>query len=381
MGKNLVLTIDMRIQKLVEEALGERMGSIVVMRPSTGEILAMVSYPWYDPNIFTSGDRNEYTGLANDPNRPFLNRAIQASYPPASSFKMIMATGIISENAFPQDRLVECTGHVEFGGRTWRCHLRTGHGKLNLYGALGQSCNIYFWQVGRDNLGVDQIVAYSKDFGLGEITGIDIPGEIAGFIPTPAWKSRRFHERWMAGDTMNMAIGQGWTQVTPIQMVNVISMIVNGGTTYRPHLLKEARDPATGEVTWRATPEVMHSSGIDPEVFEVMRRDLRGVIAEGSASYPMNIRSVQIAGKTGTAEVGLNDRWHSWLVSYGPYNSDNPDEQVAVATIVEATNRWEWWATYATAIIYQGIFANQTASEAARTLGFPNVMPTLGRRE
>jgi penicillin-binding protein 2 len=382
MGKNLVLTIDRRIQTLAEQALGERIGAAVVMRPSTGEILALVSYPWFDPNIFTRSERGVYQRLANDPNKPFLNRVIQSGYPPASTFKIVMTTGILAEHVFPIDRTVDCPGEIDYGNRLWRCHIRKpGHGRLNLHRAMAQSCDIYYWQVGRDSLGVERIVSYARNFGFGAATGIDLPGEIDGFIPTPQWKNRRFHERWLGGDTMNMSIGQGFTLVTPIQMANMVCMVVNNGKVYQPHILKEVRDPVSGAVLQETPREVFHESGIDPGVFETVRRDMRGVVSEGTAQYPLNIKAVEIAGKTGTGEVGVQDRWHSWFAAYAPYTTDNPDERIVVSIIVEAVNRWEWWAPYASAIIFQGIFAGQTCDEAVRSLGLQYVMPIQGRRE
>jgi len=381
MGKNLVLTIDRRIQTLAEQALGERIGAVVVMRP-TGEILALVSYPWYDPNIFTRGERGEYQILVNDPNKPFLNRAIQSSYPPASAFKVVMTTGILAENAISPDKTVDCPGEIEYGNRQWRCHVRRpGHGRMNLHRAMAQSCDIYYWQVGRDNLGVERIVSYARDYGFGSVTGIDLPGEIEGFIPTPQWKTRRFHERWQGGDTMNMSIGQGYTLVTPIQMANMVAMVVNNGKIYQPYILKEVRDPISGAIERRTLPELAHTSDIDPSIFEAVRRDMRGVISEGTAQFPLNIKTVQIAGKTGTGEVGLQDRWHSWFAAYAPYTANNPEEQVIVSVIVEAVNPWEWWAPYASAIIFQGIFANQNYDEAVQSLGLRSIMPIRGRRE
>jgi penicillin-binding protein 2 len=384
MGKNLVLTIDRSIQTLVEKALGERIGAAVVMRPSTGEILAMVSYPWYDPNLFNSSDMSsQYQTLINDPNKPFLNRAIQSNYPPASTFKIIMTAGILEENAFSADQFVECKGEMFYGERLWRCHIRRpGHGRLNLAGAMAQSCDIYYWTVGRENLGVERIVTYAQDFGFGEPTGIDLPGEISGFIPTPQWKDRRFHERWLGGDTMNMSIGQSYTLVTPIQMVNMVAMTVNDGVIYEPHILKEVRDPLTGEVEQTAAPKVLHKSSVSPEVFKKVRQDMRGVISNGTARLPLNISAVKIAGKTGTAEIGLQDRWHSWFTAFAPYETKNPDEQIALAIIVEAANTWEWWAVYASAIIFQGIFAGQTYEEAVKTLTAQHhILPVQGRRE
>jgi len=381
MGKNIILTIDTKLQTLVEKALGNRIGSALVLRPSTGEILAMVSYPWYDPNIFADRLSSGYRELVDDPNKPLINRAIQSSYPPASTFKIIMTTALLAENAFPPEQTIICRGLINYGNRDWHCHIRLGHGRLNLHYAMAQSCDIFYWTVGRDNLGAERIIQYSREYGYGDITGIDLPGEIAGFLPTPVWKERRFHERWVAGDTMNISIGQGYTLVTPLQMANMISMTVNNGKIYKPYVLKEVRDPVTNAIESVTVPQVIHESKISRSVFETVRQDMRGVITEGTAQYPMNIRSVQIAGKTGTAEVGLQDRWHSWFAAYAPYNSTNPEEQIVVTVIVEASNPWEWWAPYASAIIFQGYFANQIYEDAVRTLGFQYLMPVQGRRE
>ena len=382
-GRNLVLTIDRRIQTLAEKALGRRIGAVVVLRPTTGEILAMVSYPWYDPHIFSNTDMGaEYQALINDPNKPFLNRAIQSSYPPASAFKIVMTTGILGENAFPTEQTVDCRGEITYGNRTFRCHIRRpGHGRLNLERALAQSCDIYYWTVGRDHLGVENIIHYTREYGFGETAGIDLPGEISGFIPTPQWKDRRLHERWQGGDTMNMSIGQGYTLVTPLQMANMVAMAVNDGVIYKPHILKEVRDPKSGAVEMSVSPEVLKSSSIKAEIFEQVRHDMRGVVSEGTAQYPLNIKTVEIAGKTGTGEMGLPDNWHSWFTSFAPYKTNNPEERVVVSVIVEAVNDWEWWAPYCSAIIYQGIFGNQSYEEAARTLGIQNRQPVQGYRE
>jgi penicillin-binding protein 2 len=184
---------------------------------------------------------------------------------------------------------------------------------------------------------------------------------------------------------MNMSIGQGYTLVTPIQMANMVSMVVNDGKVYRPYVLKEVRDPISGAVEKSAAPRLLHQSGIDKRVFETVRRDMRGVISEGTAQFPLNIKSVEIAGKTGTGEIGagVTDRWHSWFAAYAPYITDRPEERVVVSVIVEAVNSWEWWAVYASAIIFQGIFANQSYEDAVRTLGPPYRGSGLiaGRRE
>jgi penicillin-binding protein 2 len=381
-GKNLVLTIDSDIQTLVEKALGPRIGTALVMRPSTGEILAMVSYPWYDPNIFTDGLSSGYRALVDDPNKPLLNRAIQSSYAPGSTFKIVLSTGIYSEKTFAPEQTILCQGVLNFGNRDWLCHIkRPGHGRLNLHNALAQSCNIYYMTAGRDYLGPDRIASYAREYGYGELTEVDLPGEIAGFIPNQQWKELRFHERWVAGDTMNMSIGQGYTLLTPIQMANMICMLVNDGKIYKPHILKEVRDPSTGAVERSVRPVLLRESSLSPEIFESVRRDMRNVITTGTAQYPLNIRSVQIAGKTGTAEVGFADRWHSWFTAFAPYDNRNDENAIVVTIIVEAANNWEWWAPYASAIIFQGYFQNQSYEEAVRALGFQYLMPIQGRRE
>jgi len=380
MGKNLVLTIDSELQTLAEKALGPRIGTVVVMRPTTGEVLAMVSYPWYDPNIFTEGLASDYRALADDPSKPFLNRAIQSSFPPASTFKIVMTTGILAENAFPTEQTILCPGFIHYGNRDWNCHVRRpGHGRLNLRGGMAQSCDIYYWTVGRDYLGAEKIVTYAREYGYGEISGIDLPGEIAGFIPTPIWKERRFHERWVAGDTMNMSIGQGYTLTTPLQVTNLLNMVVNSGKLYKPHVLKEVRDPSTNAIESVVTPELIHESELSPEIFERVRQDMRAVVTEGTGSWPV-IRAAQTAGKTGTAEIGLNDRWHAWYVAFGPYNAP-PEEQITLAVIVEATNNMEWRATYTSSIILQGYFAKQDYETAVRALGLQYLIPLTEQRQ
>jgi penicillin-binding protein 2 len=293
-----------------------------------------------------------------------------------------MTTGILAEDAFPTDQTVDCPGEINYGDRLWRCHIRRpGHGRLNLHNAMAQSCDIFYWVVGRDYLGIEQIVSYARDYGYGESSGIDLPGEISGFIPTPQWKDRRLHERWLGGDTMNTSIGQGYTLVTPLQMADMAAMVVNDGVIYKPHLLKEVRDPQTGAVERSVQPEILHESSTDKAVFDRVKEDMRGVISDGTARFPLNIKAVEIAGKTGTGEVGLQDKWHSWFTSYAPYITDNPEERVVVTVLVEAANDWEWWATYCSAIIYQGIFANQTYEEAIEALSIKNTQPVQGRRE
>ncbi len=369
-GKRLVLTIDGSMQRLAEKALGNRMGSVIVLKPTNGEILAMVSYPWYDPNIFSSTRAgNEYAKLLADPNNPLINRAIQSSYPPASTFKTVLTTAILEEKAFSPDARITCRGVLDYGNRDWNCWVHSpGHGPLSLNAALAQSCDIYFWTVGRDNLGVENIASYAGDFGYGKRTGIDLPGENSGMVPTPKWKEQTYNERWTLGDTMNLSIGQGYMLSTPLQVADMIAMIVNDGVIYKPHLLKEIRDTETGALIQSVEREEIARSSISRTTFEKVRTALRGVITVGSAQVPVSTKAVQVAGKTGTAEIGLKDRWHSWFASYGPYGAA-PEDQIIVVTMIEASNPWEWWAPYAANVIFQGAFTGQDAETAAKAVG------------
>jgi penicillin-binding protein 2 len=367
-GKNLVLTIDRRIQLLSEKALGERIGSVVVLKPSSGEILAMVSYPTYDANLFfTDKAADEFTRLSLDPTFPFINRAIQSSYPPASTFKVVMSTALVEEEVFPITRKVTCTGEIFYGDRVFHCHSKVGHGALDLFGGLAQSCDVYFYTVG-DELGIERIVYYSREFGLGTPTGIDLPGETPGFLPTPEWKQRTQAMIWLGGDTLNMSIGQGYLLITPIQMANVIAMIVNEGKVFRPHVLKEVRDPQTGDLIETIEPEILRVSPIRKETFQTVKKAMRLVITEGTAQVVLTTAAVELAGKTGTGEAGYEDRWHSWFAAYAPFTTEDPAERVVVVVMVEAENEWEWWAPKAANVIFQGIFADQTYEEAVETL-------------
>jgi len=374
MGKNIVLTIDRSIQILSEKALGDRIGSIVVLKPATGEILGLASYPYYNPNIIVEkGGNNEYARLLTDNRTPLIQRAIQSSYPPASTFKTIMTTAIIEEKSIPLDEKILCAGEINYGDRVFRCWIRKpGHGRLNLLEAFEQSCDIYFWEVGRDKLGIERIVSYSREFGFGQLTGIDLPGEVSGFVPSPQWKERKFHEKWLGGDTLNLAIGQGYLLVTPVQLANMMAMVVNEGVIYKPHLLKEIRDPRDGSIVKITNPEVLLKSSISKETFELVKNYLRGVVEVGTARYPVNTKAVLVGGKTGTAEVGLTDRWHSWFVGYGPVDGVDIKDTIVVVAMIEASNPWEWWAPYATNIIFQGIFARQSYEEAISNLGLRN---------
>jgi penicillin-binding protein 2 len=379
-GLNIVLTIDRRIQRLCEKALGQRNGAVVVLKPSTGEILALVSYPTFDPNRFFSPDAADYfTKLSVTPSFPFYNRAIQAVYPPASAFKVVMTAAIADDGSIPINRAVRCAGKLEFGDRVFNCWEKKGHGYQDLMGALAQSCDVYFFTMGNE-LGVDRILSYAREFGVGSLTGIDLPEERSGLLPTPEWKERTKHMKWLGGDTLNLAIGQGFVTLSPLQMADMVALVVNEGTVFRPHLLKETRDPVTGQIVTSSRSEALHVSAISHESFRIVQEAMRGVVTKGTASPVLTTRVVEVAGKTGTSETGTERQWHSWFAAYGPYRTDNPEERVVVVVMVEASENWEWWAPKAANLIFQGIFARQTFEEALAMLK-PWYAPLGGRVE
>jgi penicillin-binding protein 2 len=380
-GQNVVLTIDRKIQRLAEQALGPRNGSVVVLKPSTGEILALVSYPTFDPNRFFAADGAAYfTKLSLDPSSPFIDRAIQSAYPPGSTFKIVMTTGIADDGTIPLTQAVLCTGKLEFGDRVFNCWQKAGHGYQDFFGGLAQSCDVYFWTMG-NRLGPDKILAYARDAGVGSLTGIDLPGETAGLLPTPEWKEKVKHKPWVGGDTLNISIGQGDVTMTPLQLADSVAMVVNEGVVYRPRLLLRTVDPRSGQVVTETRREVLHKSPVSRQTFQTVQQALRGAITKGTAGPVITTKAVDIAGKTGTAQVvaGVETKsWHSWFAAYGPYETANPDDRVVVVVMVEASDNWEWWAPKAANLIFQGIFAQQTYDEAIATLK-PWYAPVPGR--
>ncbi len=364
-GNDIVLTIDADIQLLSEKALGERKGSVIVLKPASGEILAMVSYPWYDPEVFT-GNPVKLEELQSDPQSPLLNRAIQSSYPPASVFKIVLTTGVIEENAFPIDKTVYCDGSFYYGNQYFNCWKLSGHGALDLRLGLANSCNVYFWTVGLE-LGAENIFKYANEYGLGRYTGIDLPQENAGFLPSFEWKENRYQMKWLGGDTLNLSIGQGWTLLTPMQVANMVAMVVNEGISYVPHLVKEIRDPETGKIVSVTEREVLSTSSISNDTFQIVKEAMRKVVTSGTLRFIITT-PFEIAAKTGTSEIGRDGDYHSWFVAYGPYNAE-PEDQIVLLVMVEAVpDNWEWWGPKAGNTILHGIFSDQTFEEVVDDL-------------
>ncbi len=369
LGKDIILTRDQNIQTLAEKALADHIGSAIVLKPATGEILAMVSYPWYDPAQFYGKSKDTvFKKLSLDENFPFLNRTIQSSYAPASCFKIIMSAAVLNEeDTRPPEETVTCRGNLRLGDRIFRCHKRSGHGPLDLPHAFSESCDVYYYTLGLEDLGIRKISRYAREFGLGQSTEIDLPSEVHGNVPTPEWKDKVYHTPWVGGDTVNTSIGQGFLAATPLQMANSVAMVLNDGRIYKPHLLKSVQDPISGQIIRDVKPEILHESSMDKDVFAKIRRYMRMVVSEGTARYVITTPAVPVAGKTGTGEVGIEDHFHSWFVSFAPYNAP-PEDQVVVVAMAEAVNEWDSWAPKAVDMIIHGIFEEQSYEEVVDSL-------------
>ena len=364
-GSSLTLSIDRKIQKLAEQALGDRVGSVVVLRPATGEILAMVSAPWYRLSDFS--DSESFQKVLSDPRKPLINRTIQSQYPPASTFKLVNATAILAERRFPLNKRIFCPGYWRLGNRLFRCWDHSGHGWQNFFDAVANSCNIYFGIVGVRHVGEAKITSYARKYGMGERTEIDLPGEKVGFVPSRSWKYQKYGEAWTQGDTLNISIGQGFMLTTPLQVAIYTSAIVNDGVAYKPSLLKKF-DDTQGEQNKQNPNTLLYDMQLDKKIFDKLRYAMRQTVTRGSGRGSVYNGVVDIAAKTGTAEVGLDNSWHAWFASFGPYKTDDPLERVVVVALAEADptkpkEQYDWWAPRAADVIYRGIFADENYEE------------------
>ncbi len=328
-GTQLKLTLDMRLQRVLRKALGDEAGAGVFVDPRSGEVLAMVSTPTYDPNMFARGvTHKEWGRIQNDPRRPLHDRTIDSFYAPGSTFKVLMAVAGIETGEVTPDHRVFCNGSATYYGRRRLCWKRGGHGWVDLRKALAKSCNVYFYQLGKD-MGIDEIHRYGWMFGLGQPSGASIPGEETGILPSREWKQRSLKEIWYPGDTISVSIGQGLLAVTPVQMVRMISTVATGGR--RPDLRLVAGKPPKSQAV-----------AVNPMTFKLVNLALEDAVNDGTAKTAA-VRGIQVAGKTGTAQVfkhsaGIDadelpkaERDHAWLVGYAP--SDHPT--IAFAIVVE----------------------------------------------
>ncbi|MGD1994226.1 MAG: penicillin-binding protein 2 [Anaerolineae bacterium] len=353
-GHNIHLTIDLALQQVTQDALagaleqlGLRHGVAIAMDPQTGAILSMVSLPTYDNNLFAQGiSMADLERLYEDPHRPLLNHAISDNLPPGSIFKIVPAAGALEEGVLTAGTRINCPGEIEVPNRyapndpalaqPFYCWNRSGHGNLDVVGGLAQSCDIFFYNVGGgyeetefEGLGPEKLADYARIFGLGGLTGIELPGESAGLVPDPTWKRRTLGENWSTGDTYNYSIGQGFLQVTPLQMLNIMATTANGGTLYQPQIVHHITD-AEGEVVQPFRPVVNRTLPVSDESWDLIHEGLIGAVEYGTAPLAQ-VEGVRVAGKTGTAQfcddiarqtgicrAGFDQPTHAWFMAYAP---------------------------------------------------------------
>ncbi len=303
-GYNVVLTIDADLQKAAWDAFAGKPGAAVVMDPRDGSILAMVSSPSFDPNLFNSGIPYDiWDKMQNNPFNPLTNKAISGQYPPGSTYKLIVAAAALEEGIIKPEQKIFCNGSFELGNRTYRCwKSKGGHGYVDLHRAIVESCDVYFYTVGK-MLGVDKIAQYAKLFGLGEPTGIDLYHEKSGLVPTKDWKLARTKEAWLLGETISISIGQGFNLVTPLQLVNAYAAFANGGTLWRPQLIKRI-ELTDGSIYKEFLPEKKSELALSKKTIDIIGRALWGVVNEegGTGSAARRLNS-DVCGKTGTSQV------------------------------------------------------------------------------
>jgi penicillin-binding protein 2 len=367
-GANITLTLDNRMQREAEACLEGQVGAIVALDPQTGRVLALASSPTFSQGAFERGlSSQEWQKINNDKTHPLENRALKGQYPPGSVFKIVMAVAGLEEQVIGPGTMINCTGALPVGNHVFHCWRKRGHGPMNLHRAMVHSCDIYFYEVGR-RLGIERINEWSRRFGLGAATGLDLDKEMPGLAPSIAWKKARFHQPWHEGDTISVSIGQGYNLTTPIQMARVVAAIANGGIIYKPYLVEKVESPA-GEILYQAQPEVQSRLGASRATLEAVRQSLVGVVNDGTGKAA-RLPNVQVAGKTGTAQVVALDRDnpkrkrerrmedHAWFVAYAP--ADNP--RIAVAVLVEhAGHGGEESAPLARRVIMAGLSGPKVA--------------------
>ena len=340
-GNSVVLTIDLNVQQQAERAFGDQAGAAVAMDVNTGEILAFVSNPGFDPALFSGKlPADKWQEYLEDKRHPLENKALTGQYPPGSTFKIITALAGLEDGKINESTSVNCSGSYDLGTSTFKCWNKRGHGTTSLKKSLRESCDVYYYQLG-EQLGVDRIAATAKKFMLGAPLGIGMNYEKPGMIPTAEWKQKRFGKRWYHGETLPVAIGQGYVLMTPIQMASMIATVANEGTIYRPFLVKRIVD-TDGKLLKEFKPEKIGSTGISADKFRLIKQGLFSVVNDaGGTGSAARLGDIKVAGKTGTSQVvklrsskqgtPYQYRDHALFVAFAPY--DKPE--IAVAVVVE----------------------------------------------
>lgn len=346
-GNNLQLTIDADLQNIAYKYFADnnRKGAVVAIDARNGDVLVMFSYPGFDPTVMSKGVTPEILKeIKSNPFRPFYNKNIQDHYSPGSAFKPLVALAALEEGMATPETITQCLGRLWFGNRYFHCHKKEGHGNIDLHDGIVKSCDVVFYKLGI-KLGVDRVYKYATMLGLGQRTGIDLPEENRGLMPSTWWKLKRVGYKWMPGEDLSMAIGQGYDLVTPLQLVNMYAGMASGNV-YRPHVVKHVKD-VDGNILWTSRPEVLHKVNLKPSTKDFMMKALWGVVNEqGGTAWWYRLPELDMAGKTGTVQLyGISagdiykkcenlpelKRHHGWFVGFAPY--DKPE--IAVAVVAE----------------------------------------------
>ncbi|MFA4844458.1 MAG: penicillin-binding protein 2 [Candidatus Margulisiibacteriota bacterium] len=357
-GADVKLTIDVELQEAAEKALGSQPGAVVVLDPWSGEVLALVSHPNYDPNIFI-GQKNPHRAAALlDPRHPFMNRAL-GIYPPGSTFKVVTLSAALKEQLAKTTETLYCPGYYNLNGRIARCWKEGGHGRITVLEGLTQSCDVVFYELGR-RLGPDRLASYARQYGLGERTGIDLPQEKKGLVPDTAWKRAVWKEPWYEGDSINYGIGQGFLQLTPLQLACVYGTIATG-KRMKPYVVSRIKD-RHGEVLYEGKQVQVAAAPVHEIIINYLRKALCDVV-ERATGIAAKIKGLPAAGKTGTAEnPGLP---HAWFVCYAP--SDKP--RIVITSFVEHGQHGDRSAAYVARDILTWYRDNRLATQEAFDTG------------
>ncbi len=361
-GSDLILSIDAKLQKKIYDSLSEsiekskvKTAAAIAMNPNNGEILALVTLPSYDNNLFSQKiSQEQYLSLINDPNKPLFNRAISGEYAPGSTVKPVLAAGALAEKIISPSTIIDGLGGVlrvgSFSFRDWKVH-----GPSDVKTAIAESNDIFFYSIGGgygniEGLGMSRMKKYYNMFGFGKKLGIDIPGEANGFIPDEQWKMDKLGERWYVGNNYHASIGQGYVSSTPLQVVSSISALVNKGFVYKPHIVSQIRK-SDGEVSNVQT-QIIEKVNISSEVMNIVKEGMRQTVTSGTAQQLKDL-SVEVAGKTGTAQFGNENKTHAWFVSFAPY--ENPE--IAMVVIIEGSSEDHPSSVPVTKEVYEWYFS------------------------
>ncbi len=346
-GRDIQLTIDANLQQVAENYMtaGEKAGAVVVLEVNTGRVLAAVSTPSIHIEDFIGGiSQKKWKALLDNPQKPLINKVVQGVYPPGSVYKMVTALAGLAKGVINENTTIYCPGSYRLGNRTYRCWKHSGHGWMNLKQAIAQSCDVYFYQVGQ-RVGVDTLAEFAKKLGFGEKTGIEMEYEKSGLVPTKAWKKRVKKRKWQEGETLSIAIGQGFNQMTPLQIAQMTATIANGGTVFHPQLVEQITDP-DGTVIEKFQPKIVKQITGYNHFFHLIQEGMKEVVqGKRGTAKKLRIKGIEIAGKTGTAQVvkiaqyrGLKEekipykyRDHAWFTCYAP--AEKPE--IVVTVLVE----------------------------------------------